>query len=150
MITTEKNTGNSWTFYTTLLKQKHEKRINSGPAQKKITCWFDTHRGRIRVPQCVSIQSTRMRDVCVLIRHACVLIRHACVLIESTLTVAHESYRGACRINTWFFTVCTVMVLNMFFFLESKMFFIWKKCSFFRNKSWFVLEKVTFLTLFWY
>jgi hypothetical protein len=41
----------------------------------------------------------------VLIRHACVLIRHACVLIESTRTAAHESYRGACRINTGFFTV---------------------------------------------
>jgi hypothetical protein len=25
-----------------------------------------------------------------------------------------------------------------------------KKCSFFRNKSWFVLERVTFLSLFWY
>jgi hypothetical protein len=27
------------------------------------------------------------------------------VLIESTRTAAHESYRGACRINTGFFTV---------------------------------------------
>jgi hypothetical protein len=35
-------------------------------------------------------------------------------------------------------------------FLETKMFLIWKKCSFFRNKSWFVLEKVTFLPLFRY
>jgi hypothetical protein len=32
-------------------------------------------------------------------------------------------------------------------FLGSKMLFIWKICSSFRNKSWFVLEKVTFLTL---
>jgi hypothetical protein len=35
-------------------------------------------------------------------------------------------------------------------FLESKLFFIWQKCSFFGNKSWFVLEKVTFLTHFRY
>jgi hypothetical protein len=33
------------------------------------------------------------------------LNQHACVLIESTRTAAHESYRGACRINTGFFTV---------------------------------------------
>jgi hypothetical protein len=33
-------------------------------------------------------------------------------------------------------------------FLESKMFFSGKKCSFFRNKSSFVLEKVKFLTHF--
>jgi hypothetical protein len=46
-----------------------------------------------------------MSHACVLNQHACVLIRHACVLIESTRTAAHESYRGACRINTGFFTV---------------------------------------------
>jgi hypothetical protein len=36
----------------------------------------------------------------------------------------------------------------VFFSWNQKCFLFEKKCSFFRNKSWFVLKKVTFLTLF--
>jgi hypothetical protein len=47
------------------------------------------------------------------------------------------------------FRSSTVIVLKMIFFWKKNVLYL-KICSFLGNIPWFFLEKVTFLTLFWY
>jgi hypothetical protein len=82
----------------------------------------------------------------VLIRHACVLIRHACVLIESTRTAAHESYRGACQINTGFFTVYNLTRPTGYgyqIFKHAEQRFSKKKCNY--GSNFLYLSKINLL-----